>query len=113
MNLAQVYRKARPEGITRRLRFRQNPPARTQKLSVHFSPAGSDCNPEYLPSCARFTPLMIVVKGSKQMNSRGCPPGPAGSQIVATGYLGPNNVSTVLPPDSMEKRARPSASRSR
>ena len=72
------------------------PFARTQKLSLHLPPAGTVWSAGYLPSCARLTPLIIAVKGSKQMNSRGCPSGPTGSQIVTTGYFGPNSVSTSL-----------------
>ncbi len=51
----------------------QIPRARIQKLSVHIPPAGTVCRPEYLPSCARLTPLIIAAKDSKQMNSRSCP----------------------------------------
>ena len=39
---------------------------------VHLPPAGRVCRPDYLPSCARFTPLMMVVSGSMQTKSRGC-----------------------------------------
>jgi len=73
---------------------------RIQKLSVHLPLAGTVCRPDHLS--VRFTPLMIVVSGSKQMNGRGCPSRPDGSQIVATLNLGPNSVSTVLPPDSIQ-----------
>src|ERR1700683_2158217 len=48
----------------------QIPLARIQKLSVHIPPEGTVCRPEYLPSCARFPPLLIADKGSKKMNSR-------------------------------------------
>src|SRR5262249_51259074 len=95
------------------LEHAQIPLERIQKLSVHVPPAGITCISRYLPACARLTPLMIVVSGSKQMKLRVCPGGGAGSQMVATVYLGPNSVSTVLPADSIEKCARPSASRSR
>src|SRR5437764_12427814 len=80
----------------------QIPLERTQKLSVHFPPAGTLCRPGYLPSCARFTPLMIVESGSKHMNSRSCPFGPAASQMVTSVYLGPKRVSTVFPPSSLQ-----------
>ena len=70
--------------------------------------ASTLCMPGYLPSCARFTPLMM---GSKQIKSRVCPGGAPGNQIVATLYFGPNSVSSFLLPASIQEWARPSASR--
>jgi hypothetical protein len=45
------------------------PLPRTQKLSVHFWPAGNICSSAYLPRRAKFTPSIMAAKGSKQMNS--------------------------------------------